>query len=93
MILLDWDILISFDFFLDWNHLDPLLWDDFLVVLDSLFDCVVIGLDNFARNSLNDFPFFISCDFLLDGHSLHILPVFVLYYLFLVGYIVDSALS
>lgn len=91
-LLFNGDVFVPFDLLLHGYHFDPLFRNDFLMILYSLFDGVVVCLGDFVRNRLDDPPLLVLDNFLLDRHSFNPLPVLVLDDLLLVRYVVYPAL-
>lgn len=92
-LLFDGDILISFNFFFDRNHLYPFLRDYLFVVLHSFFNCIVILLYNLARDCLDDFALFVLGNFLFYWHAFNIGSVFIFDHLFLIRDVADATLT
>lgn len=92
-LLLYGNVLISFDFFLYVDHLYLLLRYNLFVVLNPLLDRVVVLLDDFPRNGLNNSTFLVFDYFPFDGHLLHIGPILILDHLLLVRNVIDSAFA
>ena len=93
MVLFYWNVLISFDFFLNLHHLYLLLRNNLLVVLNPMLNRVVLSLDNLLRDGLHYSTLFQSGLFLLNWHPFHILAVLILDNFLLIRDIVDSALT
>lgn len=87
------DVFVSFYFPFYWPHLYSFFRDNFLEILNSFLDCVVILFYNFSGDALYYFLFLVLCDSPSDGDSFDVGPILVLDDFFLVGDIVDPAFS
>lgn len=86
-------ILISLHFLFHLHHLYFFLGNHFFLVLNSLFNGVVIGFNDLFGDGFGDSPLLQSGFFLFYWHFFHILTIFVLNNLFFIGDVVDSTLS
>lgn len=92
-ILLNWHVLVAFDFFLHRCDFDTSFRDNFFVVFYSLLNCVILSPDDFPRNILDHLPLFVFYHFLFDWNSFDDLTVFEVHNLALIREIADSTLG
>ena len=86
-------ILISLHFLFHLHHLYFFLGNHFFLVLNSLFNGVVIGFNDLFGDGFSDSPLLQSGFFLFYWHFFHVLTIFVLNNFFFIGDVVDSTLS
>lgn len=93
MLLLDWDIFISFYSFWPRDHLYLLLGDNFFVILYSMLYCHELLSYDFMWNLLYDFLLLILDYFLFDWYFLYKSSGLILDDFLLVGNIADLAFT
>ena len=86
-------ILNSFDSPFHRHHFDFLFRNYFFVILLDILNCVVICHHHFSWDFLENLSLFVFDDLSLDRDSLHILPLLILCYFFLIGHIRNSTLT
>lgn len=92
-LLLDRNVLNFLDFLFYRTDFNFLFRDYFLVVFYDFLHSDIIFLDYLSRNCLNDFTLFIVDYFFSSWYKFFVGTSFVFDYFFLIGDILNSALS